>query len=929
MDEVRFWSRALPQCEIQNNMNCELGSGQTSLVAYYKFNQNSGATTLTDESGNNNTGTLNNFAFSGTTSNWVYSGAVTTGTTCTALPTPSVAIAASPSGTITAGTSVTFTATPTNGGTTPTYQWKKGNTNVGTGATYTSSSLLNGDVITCILTPSAEICATTPTVASSGITMSVTEPIRYVKTVASGTGDGTSWANASADLQAMINVTGVLQVWVAAGTYKTSSSDRGSYFQLANNVAVYGGFVGIETLLSQRNVAANPTIISGDIGTSGVNTDNNYHLFVIDTKTNTRLDGFTIRDSYNEYGDGAFRILNNSDVDIANCTFTNNSGYNYGHLRGISSTVRLTNCNMTTGSDENIINQDGTFTVTNCTFFNMKRVFLNNGTGSSTFTNCLFYGINAPNSSGGCIRQSSSGNMTLTNCTFTNNKSYFNPAINIDAGKSVTAVNCIFWDNDGGSGIGGEGTLTITYSIVQGGYIGTGNINDNPLFTNTASNDFTLQHCSSAINKGNNAAVSGMTTDLAGNTRTQQTTVDMGVYESNYSVTPCDYTWTGRTSTDWSTASNWTPNNIPTSIDNVVIPTTLNKPMLPANQTIANLTLTGTNKIMLGNSTLCVNAITGGSSSSYVVTDGTGGLIIKALSPSVSTSFPIGASETSYDPLSIQPTNNVDFTAKVKATTVADDFSGSIANFAKTVKRQWDITPSATAGSTLLTLTNGGTAYTVVGTPKVGHYNGTTWSELTATHNNGTWTATTSAFSPFGVGEAGGFVSSVLPVELLTFTGYNKGGVNILNWTTANEVNNKGFQIERLNTVGNVWDILGFVNANCIDKACLVYKYDFTDNTPLSTSYYRLHQLDNDGKETCSKVISISLKGSDKLKVYPNPVSNVLTIETDMKGDYQILNLLGQEVLSGKAAQHIDVSVLPQGTYFLKVGAEQVKFVKQ
>lgn len=90
MDEVRIWSRALPQAEIQNNMNCELGSDQTGLVAHYQFNQgidsenNSAMTTLTDSSGNTNTGTLNGFALTGTTSNWTAAGAVTTGNTCSA-----------------------------------------------------------------------------------------------------------------------------------------------------------------------------------------------------------------------------------------------------------------------------------------------------------------------------------------------------------------------------------------------------------------------------------------------------------------------------------------------------------------------------------------------------------------------------------------------------------------------------------------------------------------------------------------------------------------------------------------------------------------------------------------------------------------------------------------------------------------------------
>lgn len=88
IDEVRIWDRVLPEAEIVNNMNCELGSGQTGLMAHYKFNQgvdtgdNSAVTILTDSSGNTNTGTLNNFALTGATSNWVANGAVTTGTTC-------------------------------------------------------------------------------------------------------------------------------------------------------------------------------------------------------------------------------------------------------------------------------------------------------------------------------------------------------------------------------------------------------------------------------------------------------------------------------------------------------------------------------------------------------------------------------------------------------------------------------------------------------------------------------------------------------------------------------------------------------------------------------------------------------------------------------------------------------------------------------
>jgi hypothetical protein len=78
--------------------------------------------------------------------------------------------------------------------------------------------------------------------------------------------------------------------------------------------------------------------------------------------------------------------------------------------------------------------------------------------------------------------------------------------------------------------------------------------------------------------------------------------------------------------------------------------------------------------------------------------------------------------------------------------------------------------------------------------------------------------------------------------------------------------------------------------------------------------------------------VSVAAKGNNKLKVYPNPVSNVLTIETSTTGTFDVLNLLGQQVLTGKTpsgGRGLDVSALPQGTYFLKIGEEQVKFVKQ
>ncbi|MEN2486665.1 T9SS sorting signal type C domain-containing protein [Flavobacterium sp. B11] len=87
----------------------------------------------------------------------------------------SVSIAANPLGAICSGTSVTFTATPTNGGTAPTYQWTVNGTNAGTGATYSSSALSNNDVVRCVMTSNAN-CVTGSPATSAGITM-VVNPI--------------------------------------------------------------------------------------------------------------------------------------------------------------------------------------------------------------------------------------------------------------------------------------------------------------------------------------------------------------------------------------------------------------------------------------------------------------------------------------------------------------------------------------------------------------------------------------------------------------------------------------------------------------------------------------------------------------------------------------------------------------------------------
>ena len=153
----------------------------------------------------------------------------------------------------------------------------------------------------------------------------------------------------------------------------------------------------------------------------------------------------------------------------------------------------------------------------------------------------------------------------------------------------------------------------------------------------------------------------------------------------------------------------------------------------------------------------------------------------------------------------------------------------------------------------------------------------------------------------------------VISVELLDFKGQNTEGGNLLTWTTANEVNNKGFQVERL-TSNAEWLTLGFVTAN--GKAS---DYQFTDHNSLTTAYYRLRQIDNDGKETLSKVISIQTNGKLKVRVYPSITKGELTVEG--ASSFEVVNLIGQIVVKRNVQNLQDVvnlSNLTQGIYLVK-----------
>jgi hypothetical protein len=143
----------------------------------------------------------------------------------------------------------------------------------------------------------------------------------------------------------------------------------------------------------------------------------------------------------------------------------------------------------------------------------------------------------------------SGGNTQLRNCTIVANYSTVNVAAGLRvSGASPSVSNCIFWDNAGPGGAQAAanqvtGTSAVTYSIVEGGLTGTGNLSTPPLFTDAASANYSLMDSSAGVDAGSNAMVPpGIVLDFDHNPRFADApvadtgsgaapVVDMGAYE--------------------------------------------------------------------------------------------------------------------------------------------------------------------------------------------------------------------------------------------------------------------------------------------------------------------------------------------------------------------------------------------------------------
>ena len=437
----------------------------------------------------------------------------------------------------------------------------------------------------------------------------------YVSQSATGANNGSSWTDAFTNLEDALAIAGAgNSIYVAAGTYlptqgydvntgSATTTARYETFRIPDGVKVYGGFEGNQatefpvtpTIIDNRDFTADETILSGDIGTLGVNTDNAYHVvYTKNVSPTTTVDGFTITEGladggppsnyhgggwYND-GSGAGGV---SNPVLGNCIFTNNQAlsafgsgggmYNNGENGGVAS-PSLANCvfvaNAAGGGgpsggggmfNNGTDNGNSSPILTNCSFRSNTTagsggggIYNNgvtNGNSSPILTNCIFSN-NSSGPGGGAYNNGNVGfggtsTPIFTNCSFSGNTSSatFGDGI-YNEGAAPQIVNCIFWGNlgSGQSWFNSSSTTTVEYTLIEEAALPAGSIDNgnnifaqDPLFTNAASGTLTLTPCSPAIDAGSSSAIS-ITEDAAGNPRVQGGEVDMGAFEATPTPLP-------------------------------------------------------------------------------------------------------------------------------------------------------------------------------------------------------------------------------------------------------------------------------------------------------------------------------------------------------------------------------------------------------
>ncbi len=171
---------------------------------------------------------------------------------------------------------------------------------------------------------------------------------------------------------------------------------------------------------------------------------------------------------------------------------------------------------------------------------------------------------------------------------------------------------------------------------------------------------------------------------------------------------------------------------------------------------------------------------------------------------------------------------------------------------------------------------------------------------------------------------------TTLGVNFLSFDGALKNNLVQLNWATASELNNKGFNIER-SADGRTFSTIAFVEGKGTTSSISNYTYTDITKLPAGKIYYRLRQTDINGAENLSKTIEVNIQPSFKWGVYPNPILKDSWIQLQLAENstvaVQLVSVNGTilqsvnkgSLLPGTYSVPLNLNNAASGTYFLKL----------
>ncbi|MCP3976123.1 MAG: hypothetical protein GY720_16705, partial [bacterium] len=334
--------------------------------------------------------------------------------------------------------------------------------------------------------------------------------IRYVDPRGSDTGDCTNFTFPCATIQYAVDQADAGDdIRVAGGTYSQSTSSP--VVSIDETITIRGGYT-----------VTNWTVSDPETHVTVLDAEDNGRVVNVTGSITATIEGLRITGGRQYQGRGAgVYVSGGATLGLDNCHVLDNTapeGYGGGFY--VDGTVEMI---------------DTIISGNSARFGGGMQA----ATGNATLTNVIF-SDNSATFSGGGLRNATINSM-LTNVTFSGNSATYDGGAIQNFDSNLTLINCIVWGNSSTIYNSG-GAPTITYSDVEGGYPGSGNVNVDPLFVDTAGGDLRLQDDSPVIDAGNNLSVT-VSTDLDGKPRqidgdvadTGNGTapiVDMGAYEN-------------------------------------------------------------------------------------------------------------------------------------------------------------------------------------------------------------------------------------------------------------------------------------------------------------------------------------------------------------------------------------------------------------